>query len=804
MRISPRSAYSIAVDGPTDINVSEQRSPACCIDLEQARSAQCRNANTARMPTSVRLICSQGQIITTQERAAQLPALAEFLAEEGEAPVITVPHSRAVVSAALSDDSMEHLKDLDLFDVLVVRELGHCCQCAHGLGPDLPELGGIAAVLMHTAPGVTFILECAQSECARACCQKQLSSMRSVHSAHVCTRSACNCPPVSISQSRCRTSTRSHAHESCIVCLQHHEHVHFVCSWLTCTSKTHTYAKFFHPHAQTLIQPRCHKYNHAWRMQIAHTYRGEGVLARAAAALCERMPVWQLPQLASGADVPAATRKRTRPTAGDSVAERFQALHHDVVEAATQARLAALYPPPQPAASKLPEKLAALPAAMHAMACALESRPPRVVVLSLAHTHAERVVAMMPAAGAHVKVTDFDLQQERAYLLLRLRGLQALDVRGCDLRTCGAVFAQVLGMLTSLHSLDLQGIQVVSDEAMGAIARALGSLTRLTQLQLRDWGADGCGINSDGVFEADRVTSFGAALAPALSQLTRLLRVSLADDVMWMCDAVVLVPALRLLTALVDLDLGRNGVGDESMVLMEPMLHGLGGLTRLVLCYDHLSEAGALPLVSGLQALTGLVDLRLFGVGMWAEAVTMLAEALHRRSHLQRLQLQGLDIDEVSEAALAASLSGLTALTCLQLQGMQQGGGGQAELLSALRGHERLTRLQFSFDASAADPPTAVAAMLRCHRGLTRLDLSSGDIGSVTALAHALRDLSSLRWLDLHNTSLNDSDSSVLLPALRTLMALTWLDLMRNGFSDAGAAAIRHHLSELTALRIRV
>ena len=532
-------------------------------------------------------------------------------------------------------------------------------------------------------------------------------------------------------------------------------------------------------------------------MQLAHTYRGEGVLARAAAALCERMPVWQP---ASAADVPAATRKRTRPTAGDSVAERFQALHRDVIEAATQARLAALFPLPQPAASKLPEKLTALPAAMHNMACALEARPPRVVVLSLVHTHTARVVALMPAAGAHVKLTDLDLPQDRAYLLPHLRGLRELDVRGCDLRTCGYFFALMLGMITSLHSLDLRGIHVASEWEMVAVARALGSLTRLTQLQLRDWDADECGIGPDGVVEADRFPDFADALALALSRLARLVRLSLADPVRWAVDAVIFAPALRPLMGLMDLSLGWSVVGAASIALMRTTLHGLASLTRLVLSTHNLSEAGARPLVSGLRALTGLVDLRVIDTNMDPEAVTMLAEALHGRSRLQRLELQGLIVSAAGEAALVASLLGLTGLSCLQLEGA----GEQTALLSALRGHERLMRLKFSFHALANEPPSALADMLRCHPGLTRLDLSNADIGNVASFALALRDLVSLQWLDLCETSLNDGDSIVLLPALRTLTALTRLGLFGNKFSDAGVAAIHQYLSEVKALQIRM
>ena len=125
------------------------------------------------MTASIRLICTQGPFTTTQERVAQLPALVDFLAGEGEAPVmsITVPHSRAAVRTAMSDDSMEHLEDSILFDVLVVRTLlGHCRRIAHGLSPDLREskdmLAG-CAVLIHTALDIP-LMQCAECECAFA------------------------------------------------------------------------------------------------------------------------------------------------------------------------------------------------------------------------------------------------------------------------------------------------------------------------------------------------------------------------------------------------------------------------------------------------------------------------------------------------------------------------------------------------------------------------------------------------------------------------------------------------------------
>ena len=235
---------------------------SCAVLLVALTSGPVQESRQGRMPASVRMICTQGQMFTTQKRAAQLPALADFLAEEREAPVITLPYSRAAVSAALSDDSMVHLKDTDLFDVLVVRKLlDHCCRPAHGLSPDLPEGEDVVAgctLLTHTNLGVAMMAPCAKRECALACFQKQLSG---AHCSHVCTRSTCICPPLRISQSHCRTHPLSQAWECCPVrsaapctrgCGMH---------LLMCTSKTQTDAGLFRSHAQAIVRPRCHNFD---------------------------------------------------------------------------------------------------------------------------------------------------------------------------------------------------------------------------------------------------------------------------------------------------------------------------------------------------------------------------------------------------------------------------------------------------------------------------------------------------------------------------------------------------------------
>ena len=114
---------------------------------------------------------------------------------------------------------------------------------------------------------------------------------------------------------------------------------------------------------------------------------------------------------------------------------------------------------------------------MHAAACALELQSHRMVLLSLAHPHATRVVATMTATGTHVLILDDDLTPEHAQLLLSLRGLHAFSAANCQIHNAAPTVSSALIALTSLDSLNLARTNLSSPGVIDVIAPAIASLT---------------------------------------------------------------------------------------------------------------------------------------------------------------------------------------------------------------------------------------------------------------------------------------------------------------------------------------
>ena len=185
-----------------------------------------------------------------------------------------------------------------------------------------------------------------------------------------------------------------------------------------------------------------------------------------------------------------------------------------------------------------------------------------------------------------------------AVQLRRLTALTFLNLSGNGLGAVGVhALAPAMSHLPRLAHLDL-GHNKVDDDFNGgdpvpssaALASSFSHLTALTQLKLHRSGIAATGA---------------AALAPVLSSLTRLVHLDLGDNSMDDDGVAALARSLRRLTALTVLDLENNLIGSSDAALA-PALTCLSRLAEL-----SLTETAPGPGVSAsLGELTALTHLR--------------------------------------------------------------------------------------------------------------------------------------------------------------------------------------------------
>jgi Leucine Rich repeat len=432
-------------------------------------------------------------------------------------------------------------------------------------------------------------------------------------------------------------------------------------------------------------------------MQIAHLVDGDVIMQHAAEVLSSRMARFDKLRYShacgrsgdgiDGSGVhepcppqeagPRQTRQRTEPDQPGADAG-FRKLHPDLCEEIVRCRLAALR-------RELPDAsftdvLAALPLAMHRTALHLEALSGRVIHVDLRHSLGEHTVEVLADCNADASVRITGMHAPR-YALAHLTCLTALDVSGNGLVGAdAAVLAPMLRALTRLVALDISGNSFGTDGA-SVLAPALRNLVHLTSLRsesaaLTKWGVSALSaltqLRALNVADNSLERPGATALSRALSALTRLTALNVGSNDFCNASVRALAPALRALTALAELNVADIGLGQSGAAELAPALRCLTSLTSLDLGNNWLDTPSAVAaLEPALRELTRLVELRLWSNALGARGVTALQPALCALTGLTALDLRvsGLTVPRAVCRALEPVLCALTGLKMLKLSG---------------------------------------------------------------------------------------------------------------------------------------
>jgi hypothetical protein len=148
------------------------------------------------------------------------------------------------------------------------------------------------------------------------------------------------------------------------------------------------------------------------------------------------------------------------------------------------------------------------------------------------------------------------------------------------------------------------------------------------------------------------ITNAGAVrLAPHISHLTALTRLSLRDNLIGRIGAAALGPSLSALTELRDLDLSGNRITDGGLAALCPHLAGLP-LQRCIAGSNRIHDPGAIALSQCLENFTALTLLDLSDNDIGDIGVLAMEQALQNLPALRELDVSGNSFSEHGAEAL--------------------------------------------------------------------------------------------------------------------------------------------------------
>ena len=232
------------------------------------------------------------------------------------------------------------------------------------------------------------------------------------------------------------------------------------------------------------------------------------------------------------------------------------------------------------------------------------------------------------------------------------------------------------------------------------------------------------------------------------NQFSGLVKLKINDDIWSSTEIAVLCDALKHSTSLKTLKLSFRGISADDCECVADVLRGLAGLHKLSLLCSNFSE-GILSLLSGVQNISGLqLKLRFEGLG------------------------QG---------------------------GAQEISGGLKQLSDV---YLFLGIVQSDL---SLDDIMALADILYCHLKLLNIfKVNDNTISSLGAsiVAYALQTPSSLTYLNISRSCLDDEGAINIASAMKFMPFLEHLNLNHNSFGHEGATALGNEMPYLTELQI--
>ena len=423
------------------------------------------------------------------------------------------------------------------------------------------------------------------------------------------------------------------------------------------------------------------------------------------------------------------------------------------------------------------------------------------------------------------------------------RSLEKLWLNGNHLGPSTAVVINALKEISSLKQLNLNYNKSRSEELASVISSVVAKNKSMEKLLLSDNG-----LNDDGVIriaeslckhsklktlnlQNNNITEKAAgALASVISSNSGLEQIYLGNNQLQL-GVIKIARELKKLSTLKVLDLISNGMTEQVVDELVAAIRINKSLEKLWLNNNHL-RSSTVVVVNDLKEISSLTELylndntdrikelapaissvlaknKLLGKlslrdnGLNDDGVIKIAQSLCKHSKLKALNLQNNNITEKAAEALASVISSNTELQKLYL-GNNQLQLGVIKIARGLKNISSLKVLDLSNNNITEQAADELAAAIRFNKSLEEIWLSSNYLrSSAIVVVNALQENSSLKELYLND---NKNRSEELAPVISSVVTknlfLRILALSDNGLNDSGVIKIAQSLCKCSKLKV--
>ena len=368
--------------------------------------------------------------------------------------------------------------------------------------------------------------------------------------------------------------------------------------------------------------------------------------------------------------------------------------------------------------------------------------------------------------------------------------LEKLSLGGNHLGSSTVMVVNALKQFTTLKELDLIDNQNRSEELAPALTSIISHNKCMESLLL-----SGNNLNDDGIIK----------IAQSLCKHNKLKMINLRSNNITEKAAEALASIISSNTGLIKLYLGNNKI-QLGVITISTALTNISSLKVLDLENNNIPKEAADELSAAIRVNNSLEKLWLDGNHLGSSTV-MIVNALKQVTTLKELSLNdNQNRGEELAPALTSIISHNKSIEILLLNDNYLNDDGVIKIAQALCKHTKLKMIDLRGNNITERSAEALASIISSNTGLEELYLGNNQIQlGVITMSTALKNISSLKVLDLFNNNIPGEGADELSAAIRSNSSLEKLSLNDNILSASMAVIGKAccHNSSLKELNFR-
>ena len=383
-----------------------------------------------------------------------------------------------------------------------------------------------------------------------------------------------------------------------------------------------------------------------------------------------------------------------------------------------------------------------------------------------------------------IDLADSNLPEELVHELADvIKGNISLEVLALDnnkLHSSTVVILQALKRISTLKTLSLVCISM-SQTVVNDLASVIQSNAGLQALCLGD----------------NNLRSSATVILQALERISSLKVLDLSSNNMFAVPTHTIGNVVRNNSYLQVLDVHNNNL--QLSVVVQALKEN-SNLKKLNFSGNKMSRVATDNLVDVIKNNNGLESVHLSGIKLQLSAVAVL-QALKELSSLKELHLNGIGLSQRMVGKLAELINNNKCLEIFDI-GNNNLQSSAIVILEALKTNTNLKKLNLNGNNMSVKVADVLANVIRCSSCLEALHLKGNNLqSSVGLILESLKRLSTLKLLDLGDNNLSGKVVCELVDVLKNNFYLEKLYLFNNNLQSS-AVAILEALKDISTLKV--